>query len=363
MAAPAPRLIPARQPRLSDSQTPEQRYWRSFKAPGHSLRSFVSQLICQNPTIIKETGSVLHTQFSPAEPSTLVFCSSVKVHLYNANSRLSKPGAGLDRFRDTVLCAEFRKDGRLLVASDKSGTIRVIDPTPRSKLANGVLRYWKPEDTHERFQVSRVKWLGSTAFASAGDDKCVKVWDVMATTPVHTFVGHQDYVRALEPVPDTNLVLSGSLDGTARLWDPRVAGGEVATFKHGSETSGIVYSVLPLRGGTMFLTAGGSGVKVWDMTAGSEVPVKEMWNHQKEVTALCPNPDVSRVLAGGLDGHIKIYDAATWKVVHGIKYPAAILSVALSVRSLLTLLRLTCSPMRSILPLECRRLYCHYEVE
>jgi U3 small nucleolar RNA-associated protein 15 len=181
--------------------------------------------------------------------------------------------------------------------------------------------------------VAKVKWAGATNFASAGDDKCVKVWDIMASAPLHTFVGHKDYVRALEAVPDSNLLLSGSLDGTARLWDSRVPDGVVATFKHGSETSGVVYSVLPLRGGTMFLTAGGSGIKVWDITAGSEVPVKEAWNHQKEVTSLCPNADGSRVLAGGLDGHIKVYDTATWKVVHGMKYSNAILSVALSVCS------------------------------
>ena len=67
------------------------------------------------------------------------------------------------------------------------------------------------------------------------------------------------------------------------------------------------------------------------MSAGTERPVKEIWNHQKEVTALCGNADGSRVLAGGLDGHIKIYDVSTWKVVHGVKYPAAILTVSLSV--------------------------------
>jgi len=31
MAAPPPRLVPAKQPHLPDQRTPEQRYWRSFK--------------------------------------------------------------------------------------------------------------------------------------------------------------------------------------------------------------------------------------------------------------------------------------------------------------------------------------------
>jgi len=69
---------------------------------------------------------------------------------------------------------------------------------------------------------------------------CVAVWDVMATTPVHTIVEHQDYVRALEPVLDANLISLDSFAGTSWLWDSRVAGGKLATFKHGSEKSRII---------------------------------------------------------------------------------------------------------------------------
>jgi U3 small nucleolar RNA-associated protein 15 len=274
--------------------------------------------------IIKETGSVTHTHFSPSSPHSLAISSSARVEIYNPNSRqLIKT---ISRFKDTVLCAEFREDGKLLVASDKSGAVQVFDLSSRA-----ILRHWTPEETHQRLQVSCVKWLGLTNVVSAGDDNTVKLWDITVKASVQTFTGHTDYARTLNIVPGTNLILSGSLDGTAKLWDPRVSTGAVSTFEHGQGSQGIVYSVLPLKGGTMLVTSGGSGLKVWDMSASTTHPVKEMWNHQKEVTALCGNDDGSRVLAGGLDGHIKIYDVSNWKVVHGVKYPAAILTVSLSV--------------------------------
>lgn len=273
--------------------------------------------------MIKETASISHTHFSPSSPHTLAISSSARVQIYNPNSRqLVK---SISRFKDTVLCAEFRHDAKLILASDKSGAIQVFDLSSRA-----ILRHWIPEETHQRLQVSKVKWMGLTNVVSAGDDNTVKLWDITAKAAVRTFVGHVDYVRALTVVPDSNLILSGSFDGSAKLWDSRVPDA-VATFQHGEGSTQVVNSVLPLKGRTMFLTAGGSGIKVWDMTAGTDYPVKKMWNHQKEVTALCSNTQQSRVLAGGLDGHVKIYDVSTWKVVHGIKYPAGILSVSLSV--------------------------------
>ena len=280
-------------------------------------------LIVQKPILIKETASISHVHFSPTSSHILAISSSARVQIYNANSRqLVK---SISRFKDTVLCAEFRRDGKLLLASDKAGAIQVFDLSSRA-----ILRHWVPEETHGRLQVAKVKWMGLTSVVSVGDDNTVKLWDITSKSPLHTFTGHQDYVRALTLVPDTNLILSGSLDGTAKLWDPRIPTGDVATFQHGEGSAGIVNSVLALKGGTTFLTGGGSGIKIWDMTAGIGHPVKEMWNHQKEISALCVSNE-SRVLAGGLDGHVKIYDTSTWKVVHGVKYPAGILSVSLSV--------------------------------
>jgi len=266
--------------------------------------------------LIKEAASITHTHFSPSSPHTLALSSSARVQIYHPSSRtLAKT---ISRFKDTVLCAEFRDDGKLLLASDKSGAIQVFDLSSRA-----ILRSWTPEETHARLQVTKVKWLGLPSVVSVGDDKTVKLWDITQKPAVTTFSGHTDYVRSL--TTSGHLIFSGSLDGTAKLWDPRVST-EIATFCHGES----VYAVQAMRGATMFLTGGGSGVKVWDMTAGRECPVKEMWNHQKEVTALCANKDHSRVLAGGLDGLVKIYDTSNWKVVHGVKYPAAILSMSLS---------------------------------
>ena len=43
-------------------------------------------------------------------------------------------------------------------------------------------------------------------------------------------------------------------------------------------------------------------------------------NHQKTVTALAVDGTGSRLLSGGLDGHIKIHDLTTYRISHALKY-------------------------------------------
>ncbi|RKO97382.1 hypothetical protein CXG81DRAFT_1662, partial [Caulochytrium protostelioides] len=54
--------------------------------------------------------------------------------------------------------------------------------------------------------------------ASASRDRVIKLWDLVAGTCVHTFVGHDSWVRALRVAAPTALV-SGGDDGTLRVWD------------------------------------------------------------------------------------------------------------------------------------------------
>lgn len=56
-----------------------------------------------------------------------------------------------------------------------------------------------------------------------------------------------------------------------------------------------------------------------------------MSNHQKTVTCATFDGAKGRVLTGGLDMMVKVYDTEEWKVVHTMRYPAPVLSLAVSV--------------------------------
>lgn len=145
-------------------------------------------------------------------------------------------------------------------------------------------------------------------------------------TPVTIFTGHDDYIRAgMVSHDNPHLVLSGSYDQTVKLWDMRTQGC-VMTMNHGAP----VECVDMFPDGGVVVAAGGPSLKVFDILAGGR-PMHSLSNHQKTVTSMCFDNSYSRLLTGSLDHHVKVYNVQDYSVVHSVKYPAPIMSVAISV--------------------------------
>ncbi|KAL9121596.1 MAG: hypothetical protein Q9187_001848 [Circinaria calcarea] len=309
MAAPVTSLQPVKLPPGPSSLTPEQRYWRTFK----------SQLLLPSPS----NNPITHISF-PCGPSNgfsqpsdlFVVTAGTCVQLFSVRSR--KLVKSISRFDDIAHGAEIRRDGRIMVAGDESGSIQVFDVGSRA-----ILKSWK--EHKQPVWTTRFSPFESTTLMSASDDKTVRMWDLPSQESTATFVGHQDYVRSgtFMPGQAAGLVVSGSYDQTVRVWDPRVPSKAVITFKHAAP----IESVLPMPAGTTILAAADNKISVLDIVAGR--PLQVLQNHQKTVTSLCLASNDTRLVSGGLDGHVKIFETTGWNVVSGSKYPSPILSLSI----------------------------------
>lgn len=163
---------------------------------------------------------------------------------------------------------------------------------------------------------------------SCSDDRTVRLWDLPSDQSIWRGHGHQDYVRTGTFIGDGQLIATGSYDQSIRIWDPRVGSGTessrgatVMTFKLPAP----VESVIALAGGTTLVGASGERLAVLDLIAGR--PLGLWSNHQKTITSVATASQGTRVLTGGLDGHIKVWDTESWTVVAGMKYPSPVLSL------------------------------------
>ena len=189
-------------------------------------------------------------------------------------------------------------------------------------------------DSHKQpVHVAKFSTLDHTQVLSCSDDNTVKLWDVPSQSATTTFTSHTDYVRSGQfSTSSPYLLLTGSYDGTVRLFDSRSGEAEMVFGRQNTASSNAtpVEQVLMFPSGTVVLSSAGPILRVWDLVAGGKC-MRAMSNHQKTVTSLAFNGNASRLLTGSLDHMVKVYDVGTYKVVHTMRYPAPILSLAVSV--------------------------------
>lgn len=309
MAAPVVPLQLVRLPPGPSPTTPEQLYWRTFK----------SSLSVASPS----NNPVTHIS-SPLPPSNALSQASdhfavttgPRVQIYSIRTRrLVKT---ISRFEDVAHGAEIRRDGRIMVSGGETGAIQVFDVNSRA-----ILKTWK--EHKQPVWCTKFSPVEPTTLMSTSDDRTVRLWDLPSQESVTSFNGHQDYIRsgAFMPGQATGMLVSGSYDQTVRLWDPRVPVHAVMTFKHAAP----IESVLPMPSGTTILAAADNQISVLDLVAAR--PLQMLKNHQKTVTSLCLASNGTRLVSGGLDGHLKVFETTGWNIVAGSKYPAPILSLAI----------------------------------
>ena len=287
-------------PRLAARDTAEMRYWKKFK----------------NPVVERKTGPVTAIDFCPNIPYDFVVTSSTRVHIYSC--RKNAASKIFSRFQDVAYSGTLRSDGKLLAAGCKIPVVKIFQTDTKAQL--------RILEGHKR-PVQVVKWAKTKKnIFSCSDDNTARYWDIASGKCTAVFEGHSDYVRCASGNP-TNLDtwITGGMDGVINLWDIRSSQSPVVTMKHGDP----VNAVLCMPGGGLLLSAGGNEIKVWDILGGGRL-VRTWSNHQKTITSLCLDGTENRILSAGLDGHVKIYDAKTYQVAHGLKYEKPILALGVS---------------------------------
>ena len=67
--------------------------------------------------------------FCKSKPDELIVASSIKVNMFNINRNLFedeiKSSNELTSFKNIVTCSQYREDGQILVAGQKTGEIHV----------------------------------------------------------------------------------------------------------------------------------------------------------------------------------------------------------------------------------------------
>lgn len=163
-----------------------------------------------------------------------------------------------------------------------------------------------------------------TLFASASQDRTVKIYSAAEGEAVGVLRGHRRGVWTVKFAPKTSqapnsgnkgLIATGSGDKTVKIWS--LADYSCLLTLEGHSNSVLKLSWLPYRPvdardkrGPQVASAAGDGlVKIWDSVSGEAMSTLD--NHTDRVWALVSNPDTGDLVSGGGDSVITFWRDTT----------------------------------------------------
>lgn len=283
-----------------ERETAESKYWKKFITTGET----------------KLDSSPNYVSFCKNLPEFYLVTGGNGAHLFD--SRTDNIQRSFSRFNDNAYCGKLRRDGKVFVAGEKSGRLKVFQVESKFMLRD--LR-------GHTGAVHSTTWASDgLTIVSGSDDSTVRRWDLATGTALwrskenETGV-HTDYVRFVDTHPnDPNVFVSGSYDHSVKLWDARQSK-PISSIKHDHPVEVCKFN----PSGTFVITAAKSEVNVWDMFAGTS-HVHTFRCHQKNISALDMNESGTTLFSAGLDGHVKVYNMQKMALTHGMQFHSPISS-------------------------------------
>lgn len=161
---------------------------------------------------------------------------------------------------------------------------------------------------------------------SGSFDGSARMWDLATGKELRQFKGHGDTVSSVASTADGRRVVTGSADRTARIWDGETGAPAVIIEGH----TDVVRSVAISADGRFVVTGSEDHTaRIWDATRGTQRAV--LTGHDEGVNAVAISPDDRRIATGSSDHTIRIWDAASGKQIAVLSgHDAAVVSLSFS---------------------------------
>lgn len=213
-----------------------------------------------------------------------------------AQKRLFAPNALLTGHTAEVYCVKFSPDGTQLASAGFDKQIFLWDVY--KNCANmAVLKGHKNAVTELNFSTDGTRLFSSSA------DKTIGVWDLEGLKKIKKFTGHTSFVNSCNPARrGQDLVVSGSDDCTAKVWDLRVKE-PVHSLDCKFQVTSVCFNDTAEK---VFTTGIDNQIKMWDLR--SKKVENYLYGHTDTITGLSLSTDGSYLLSNSMDQTIRCWD-------------------------------------------------------
>ena len=141
-----------------------------------------------------------------------------------------------------------------------------------------------------------------------------KVWDASSGRELLTLKGHSSVIYSVAFSPDGQRIVTGSADQTAKVWEAASGRALLTLTGHSDEVCSVAFSPDSRRIAT---ASEDKTAKVWDAASGRELLTLK--GHSALIWAVAFSPDGQRIVTGSYDGTAKVWDAASGRELLTLK--------------------------------------------
>jgi flagellar biosynthesis GTPase FlhF len=148
--------------------------------------------------------------------------------------------------------------------------------------------------------------VDGTLIVTGSSDDTAKVWDAKSGAELRTLKGHTDELTAASFSADGTHIVTGSADHTAKVWDAKTGKELLTLVGHTDKVSSALFSA---DGSRIVTGSEDRTAKVWDAKTGKELLT--LTKHIHSVKTASFSADGSRIVTGSADHTAKVWDAKT----------------------------------------------------
>jgi WD40 repeat protein len=193
-------------------------------------------------------------------------------------------------------------DGRLVLASDDSGQVKLWDVASGKKVRTLV---------SARAGIHGVAISPDARRAIIGfPDGAIRLLDLATGETIRTLGKHSATINTIAFSRDGKLAVSTSEDATLQVFDLE----SQASFALTGHGKGVTYAVFTPDGRRVLSSSSDNTLKLWDLAAArrhGDALIRTFTGHKQWVLACDVSPDGRSGASAGLDGHARIWDLET----------------------------------------------------
>ncbi len=153
-----------------------------------------------------------------------------------------------------------------------------------------------------------------TMIITGSRDQTAKVWDASTGAEILTLQGHGSFVNSASFSPDGTRLVTASDDKTARVWDAKTGTEILSLNGHSDNVTSASFS----PDGSRIVTSSNDRIsKVWDAKTGAEI--LSLKGHIYGVNSAAFSPDGSRIVTASYDHTAKVWDARAGAEILSLK--------------------------------------------